>query len=60
MLQHVKYDMIHNSPYQQRKALDKSTNHSINLFEIYELHGYTVDTWFLIKFVIQLKLIIVW
>ena len=60
MLQHINYDMIHNSSYQRRKVLDKNTNYGINLLEIYELSGYSVGTWFLIKFVIQLKLSIIW
>ena len=60
MLQHINYDMVHNSSYKRRKVLDKNTNCGINLFEIYELFGYSVGTWFLITFVIQLELIIIW
>ena len=52
MLQYINNDLIHNSPYQRRKALDKNTNYSINHLEIYKLYGYSVGIWFLIKFVI--------
>ena len=60
MLQYINYDLIHNSPYQRRKALDKNTNYSINHFEIYKLYSYSVGTCFLIKFVIQMEFIIIW
>ena len=60
MLQYINNDLIHNSPYQRRKALDTNTNYSINHLEIYKLYGYSVGTWFLIKFVIQLEFIIIW
>ena len=42
-----------------KKALDKNTNRSINLFQSYVLYNYSVGTYFLIKSVIQLEFIII-
>ena len=39
-VQHINYDLIHNSPYQRRKAVDKNTNYSIYIFQSYALYDY--------------------